>query len=107
MDMQQLLKQAQGMQKKFQEAQEQLKDEQFSGQAGGGMVEATVNGQGDLEEIDIKPEVVDPEDVEILEDMILSAIQTATEKANQKQEEILGGMAPGGAGMGGLGNLLG
>ncbi len=106
MDMQQLMKQAQNMQKKLQEAQAKLDDTEFIGQAGGNMVEATVNGSGDLKKLNIEPEVVDPEDVELLEEMILSAIQNATEQANTKKEELLGGMAPG-QGMGGLGNLLG
>ncbi len=106
MDMQQLLKQAQDMQKKFQEAQDELEEKEFSGQAGGGMVSAVVDGKGTVKEIDIDPEVVDPDEVEMLEDMVLSAIQTGAEKAEKEKEELLDGMGPGG-GMGGLDSLLG
>ena len=106
MDMQQLLRQAQDMQKKLQQAQAKLKDEEFTGKAGGGVVEATVDGSSELKQLKINPEVVDPEDVELLEEMVVSAIHNASEQASKKQEELLGGMAPGG-GMGGLGGLLG
>lgn len=106
MDMQQLLKQAQDMQQKFQEAQSELEDKEFTGQAGGGMVSAVVNGKGSIKELDIDPEVVDSDEVEMLEDMIVSAIETATESAEEEKEEVLDGMGPGG-GMGGLDTLLG
>ncbi len=108
MNMQQMLKQAQQMQKKMQEAQEKLKGMEVTGQAGGGVVTATVNGQGDLLDLDIDPEVVDPDDVEMLQDLILSAVQSARETADDKQSEIMPDMGlPGGGQMPDLGNLLG
>lgn len=110
MNMQQMLKQAQKIQKQVQKAQEKLKELKVTGQAGGGVVTATVNGQGDLIELEIEPEVVDPEDVEMLEDLILSAIKSAKEKADEKQSDMMPDM--GIPGMGGdqmpdLGGLLG
>ena len=105
MNMQQMLKQAQKMQQQFQQAQEELKNKQFTGSSGGGVVEATVNGQGQVLDLSIEPEVVDPEDIEMLQDMILTAIQNATEEADKAREEAMPNM-PGGD-MGGLGDLLG
>ncbi len=107
MNMQKLLKQAQQMQKKVQGAQEELKNKEFTGQAGGGMVNATVDGQGNVKSVNIKPEVVDPEDVEMLEDMIVSAIQNASEKASEGMSDALGDMGLPPDAMGGLGSLLG
>ncbi len=108
MNMQQMLKQAQKMQQKFQQAQEELKDKEFTGSSGGGVVEATVNGQGQVLDLSIDPEVVDPEDVGMLQDMILTAIQNATEEADQAREDAMPEMGlPGGGDMGGLGDLLG
>ena len=105
--MQKLLKQAQQMQKKFQAAQEDLKNKEFTGQAGGGMVSVTVDGAGTVKSIDINPEILDPEDVELVEDMVLSAIQAASEKADENQSEAFGDMGLPTDAMGGLGNMLG
>ncbi|MFP4687020.1 MAG: YbaB/EbfC family nucleoid-associated protein [bacterium] len=107
MNMQKLLKQAQQMQQKFQSAQDELKDKEFTGQAGGGMVKVTVDGQGNVKALNIKPEVVDPDDVELLEDMIVSALRNAAEKASASMSDALGDMGLPTDAMGGLGNLLG
>ncbi len=80
MDMKKLLKQAQQMQQQFQQAQDELADKEFTAQSGGGMVSVTVDGQGQVKDIDIDSEVVDPDDVEMLEDMILTAVENATER---------------------------
>src|ERR1051325_8647787 len=80
-DMQKLMKQAQKMQDDAAKLQEDLINVRIEGSAGGGMVTATVNGHGHLVEIKINPVVVDPEDVEMLEDLIVTAAKDATQKA--------------------------
>ena len=106
MDMKKLLKQAQQMQQQFQQAQDELAEKEFTAQSGGGMVSVTVDGQGQVKDIDIDSEVVDPDDVEMLEDMILTAVENATEKADEHKEEAMGDMGMPDS-MGNMGNLLG
>jgi hypothetical protein len=81
---------------KMQRMQEQLGEERVQASAGGGMVEATASGLGDLVEIKIKAEAVDPSDVEMLEDLVLAAVREALEKARalqqQKTSELTGGV---------------
>ncbi|HEX6947724.1 MAG TPA: YbaB/EbfC family nucleoid-associated protein [Acidimicrobiia bacterium] len=100
-DMRQLLKQAQQMQQEMMAVQSELAQEQFTGTAGGGLVTATVTGSQELVEVKISPEVVDPEDVEMLEDLIVAAVRQATEAASAAANDRLGGLA------GGLGGLFG
>lgn len=96
-NMQQLMKQAQAMQRKLQEAQEQLAEEEVEGTAGGGMVVVTLKGNKTPVSISIKPECVDPEDVEMLEDMIVAALTDAMKNADDLSQELLGPL--GGAGL--------
>lgn len=95
-DMQKLLKQAQKMQEDAAKLQEDLENMRITANAGGGMVSATVNGHGHLVEVKINPVVVDPEDVEMLEDLIITAAKEAAAKAQADQqarmEEITGGL---------------
>lgn len=109
MDMQKMLQQAQQMQKKLQEAQDDFAEKTFTGQAGGGVVSVTINGNGKVESLDLEEEVVDPDDVDMLEDLILSALQSAHDEMDEAKEEQMGDMGlPGGMGdMGGLGDMLG
>lgn len=100
-DMRQLMKQAQEMQQQLARTQAELAERRFEGSAGGGMVTAVVTGATELVEIRISPEVVDPEDVEMLEDLVVAAVRQATEAAASAANESLGGLA------GGLGDLLG
>jgi DNA-binding YbaB/EbfC family protein len=107
-NMQQMLKQVQKMQAEMVAAQEQLKDEVVEASAGGGMVTVTVSGDLDVKAIAIDPEAVDPEDVELLQDMVLAAVneglRAAQEMASKKLGGITGGLGgPGGGGLGGLG----
>ncbi len=88
-NMQSLMKQAQQMQQKLQEAQEELENMQFVGSASGGLVEITVSGKKSVLGIKIKPEACDPDDVEMLEDLILAAINDAYQKAQQKEDEVM------------------
>ena len=83
-----LMKQAQQMQKLFTEAQEKLAEEEVVGSASGGLVEVTMNKT--IVGVKIKPEIVDKDDVEMLEDMILAAINDAQVKAEELSQKTLG-----------------
>lgn len=100
-DMRQIMKQAQEMQEKLARTQAELAERRFEGSAGGGMVTAVVTGGPELVEIRISPEVVDPDDVEMLEDLVVAAVRQAMEEAVATANAELGGLA------GGLGGLLG
>jgi DNA-binding YbaB/EbfC family protein len=94
-----LMKQAQQMQAKMAEVQEELAGMEVEGSAGGGAVVARMNGRQDFLSIEISPEVVDPEDVEMLEDMVLAACREARKNAEElaeaKMAKITGGLPPG------------
>ena len=97
----QIIKQAQQMQAKMAEAQTKLEQIQVEGTAGGGMVIATMSGKGNLISIKISPEIVDPKEIEMLEDLIVAAINDgktkAEAKAAEEMEKVTGGMKlPGG-----------
>ena len=94
-NMQNLLKQAQKMQKQIQRDREELENTTFYANAGGGMVEIEMNGKRELTSVKIKPEVVDPEDVEMLEDLIMASINDANRQIDEKLAEITPGL-PGG-----------
>jgi len=104
-----MLQQAQQMQKKLQEAQSDFAEKSFTGQSGGGVVSVEINGDGELESLDLDEEVIDPDDPEMLEDLIVSAFQSAFEEMEKTKEEEMGDLGlPGGMGdMGGLGDMLG
>ncbi|UKI21295.1 MAG: YbaB/EbfC family nucleoid-associated protein [Christensenella sp.] len=91
-NMQQLMKQAQAMQRKLQEAQQELADSEVTGSAAGGMVEVTITGDKTPVSVSIKPEAVDPDDVEMLEDMVLAALNDAMKQADDLSKELLGPM---------------
>ncbi|MER6329852.1 YbaB/EbfC family nucleoid-associated protein [Streptomyces sp. NPDC001034] len=94
-NMQQLLQQAQKMQQDLQRAQEELANTEVDGQAGGGLVRATVTGAGELRGLKIDPEAVDPQDTETLADLIVAAVQAANENAQALQQQKLGPLAQG------------
>jgi nucleoid-associated protein EbfC len=100
-DMRQIMKQAQEMQEQLVKAQAELAERRFEGSAGGGMVTAVVTGGSELVEVKISPEVVDPDDVEMLEDLVVAAVRQAIDAASEAANSELGGLA------GGLGGLLG
>ncbi len=102
LDMGALMKQAQQMQADMAKAQEELKDEIVDASAGGGMVKVKVSGDLVVQEIVIDPDAVDPEDVEMLQDMVLAAVNEAIRAAQERAESKMGGIA-GGLGGGGLG----
>jgi nucleoid-associated protein EbfC len=104
-NMQQMFKQVQKMQQEMIAAQESLKDELVDASAGGGMVTVQVTGDLVVKSVKIDPEAVDPEDVELLEDMVLGAVNEALRAAQELASSKLGGIAGGLEGLGGLGGL--
>ena len=86
-----LLQQAQKMQQEMMEAQEKLKDERVEATAGGGMVKVVMTGDLELKELTIDPDAVDPEDVEMLQDMVMAAINEAMRQASDLQAKAAGG----------------
>jgi len=104
-NMNQLLKQAQQMQAEMAKAQEQLKNETVEASAGGGMVTVTMTGDMQLREIKIDPEAIDPEDAEMLQDMVAAAVNEALRSAQELAANRIGGIA--GLGGGGLPGLPG
>jgi DNA-binding YbaB/EbfC family protein len=103
-NMQQMMAQVQQMQKDMELAQEELKKEIVEASAGGGMVTVKVSGDLQLREVRIDPAAVDPDDVEILGDMVLAAVNEALRSAQELAESRLGG-ATAGLDLGGLGGL--
>jgi DNA-binding YbaB/EbfC family protein len=119
-NLQKMLAEAQAMMAAQQQAQEALKDERVEATAGGGMIKVTLTGDLRVESLKIDPDAVDPEDVEMLEDLVVAALNEGIRMAEELQQSKLG--APGGAegfdpmsaleslglgGMGGLGGLGG
>jgi len=99
-NMQQMLKQVQKMQQDMEAAQAALKDERVEASAGGGMVNVVVSGDLQVKEIRIDPEAIDPEDPELLSDMVLAAVNEALRSAQQLVETKLGGAMGGMQGLG-------
>jgi nucleoid-associated protein EbfC len=116
-NLQNMLRQAQEMMAAQQQAQEALKSERVEASAGGGMVKVTMTGDLRLESLSIDPDAVDPEDVEMLQDMVVAAVNEALRSAEELQQRALGDVGGGGGfdpmsaldalGMGGLGDLGG
>ena len=82
-----MMKQAQKMQQDMLRMQEEMENKTYSASAGGGMVTATVNGKHQLVSIDVKPEAVDPDDVEMLQDMIIAAVNEAMRTADTDAQD--------------------
>ena len=100
MDMNQLFQQVGQMQEQMQKAQAELANETVEATAGGGMVTVVANGAGEIRQIKIDPKAIDPNDPEMLEDMILAAVNEAIRAAQNLMESKLGGLA--GGALGGL-----
>ena len=100
MDMNKMLEQVQQMQAQMQKAQEELKNETVEASAGGGMVTVTATGGGEIKSIKIDPKAIDPNDPEMLEDMVVAAVNEALRSAQGLIESKLG---PALGGLGGLG----
>ncbi len=106
-EMNQIMKQVQQMQADMMATQEKLAAETVEASVGGGVVKAVVTGSGTLESITIDPGAVDPDDVEMLQDLIVAAVNEGLRKAQELQAQGLGGITSALGGMPGLGNLLG
>ncbi len=100
--MNRLMQQAQKAAQQMQSAQEELADTVIEGSAGGGMVNVVMNGSRDVQQIKISPDVIDPDDVEMLEDLILAALQDAAAKAEELTQSKLGNLGLGGLNIPGL-----
>lgn len=101
MNMQQVMQQARKMQAQLAEAQEKLKDLEVTASAGGGMVKVTASGDGIIKSITIDPEALDPEDVDLIQDTILAAVNDALNSAQELSNRQLGAIT-GGMGMPGM-----
>ena len=85
----QLMRQAQKMQEDMQRAKKELEETEFTSSVGGGMVEVKMTGDRKLQSVSIKPEVVDPDDVEMLEDLIISAVNDALGQISRKEQDSM------------------
>ncbi len=96
MDMKKMMKQAQKMQRDAARAQEEVAAMEFEASAGGGMVKVVAGGDMTLKAVTIDPDAIDPEDMEMLQDMVLAAaneaLRTAAEEANNRMSSVMGGM---------------
>ena len=99
-NMNNLMKQAQRMQRQMEESQKELENKEFTAKAGGGAVEVTVLGSKTLKSVTISPEAVDPDDVEMLQDMIVAAVTEAMKQADEASQAAMGRFT------GGLGGLM-
>ena len=89
-----MMKQAQKMQQDFLRMQKELEEKEFTAKSGGGMVSATVNGNREVTKIEIKPEAVDPDDVEMLQDMIVAAVNEAITQSENATNEAMSKLTP-------------
>jgi len=94
-NMSNLMKQAQRMQRQMEEGQKELEIKEFSAASGGGAVNVTVSGKKEVLGITLSEEVVDPEDIEMLQDLIVAAANEALRKADEANEELMGKMSGG------------
>lgn len=101
-NMQQMMKQVQKMQADMAKAQEELKTATVTATAGGGMITVTATGDQTITAIEIKPEAIDPEDPELLQDMVLAAVNEALRSSQEMAANKMGGLT-GGMDLGGLG----
>ena len=90
-----MMKQAQKMQAQLVKTQENLNKEEVEGTSGGGMVKVILNGAHELQSVSLNPEVVDPDDVEMLEDLIIAAFQNAQEKVKELSDGAFGSLTKG------------
>ena len=94
-NMNNLMKQAQKMQRQMEEGQKELEAKEFSAKAGGGAVEVTVSGKKEVLRVQLSQEVVDPDDIEMLQDLIMAATNEALRMADEANNEIMGKMTGG------------
>lgn len=96
MNINKMMKQAQAMQKQLQESQERISAMEFTGVSGAGAVNVTITGGGEMKAVSLKKDIVDPEDIEVLEDLIVAAFNDAKRKADEttgsEMSKLTGGM---------------
>ena len=102
-NMNNLLKQAQRMQRQMEEQQKEMEEKQFTASAGGGAVEVTVTGKKEVTKVTLQPEAVDPDDIEMLEDLITAAVNEALRKVDEEVAASMSKMSGGFGGLGGFG----
>ena len=102
-NMNNLMKQAQKMQKQMEEQQKALEEKEFTASAGGGAVSVTVTGKKEVTAVKLDPEAVDPDDVEMLEDLIMAAVNEALRKAEEAASSTMSKLTGGLGGLGGFG----
>lgn len=101
-----MMKKLQEMQSNMETLQAELAEAEYSASAGGGAIDVTVNGSHEIKVIHIKPEVVDPEDTEMLEDLLLAALNEAMRKADETAEREMGKITGGLSGIPGMGGMF-
>ncbi len=104
-NMNNLMKQAAKMQKQMEENQKALEEKEFTSSAGGGAVQVTMTGKRQVKNVKLSPEAVDPDDVEMLEDLITAAINEALRMVDEESQKVMSRMTGGLGGLGGLGNF--
>ncbi len=105
MNMNNLMKQAQRMQKQMQEDQQALEEQEFTATAGGGVVEVVITGKREVKSVSLKEEVVDPDDIEMLQDLIAAAVNEALKKVDDAQAAAMSKLSGAMGGFGGFGGL--
>ncbi len=101
MNIQKMMKQAQDLQKQILKQQEELAKQTYEASSGGGMVSAVVNGKNEVVSLKIEKDVVNPEDIEMLQDLVLAAVNEANHRAKEAMEKEMSGL------MGGMGKIPG
>ena len=105
-NMNNLMKQAQRMQRQMEEKQKEMEDKVWEASAGGGAVTVRVSGKKEIESVTLSPEVVDPEDIEMLQDLIVAAVNEALRKMEDEQSEMFNSLSGGLGNLGGLSGLF-
>ena len=105
MNMNELMKQAQRMQRQMAEQQQSVEEQEFTAAAGGGVVEVAINGKREVTRITLKEEVVDPDDIEMLQDLIVAATNEALRKVDDALQASMSKLTSGLGGLGGLGGF--
>ena len=101
-NMNNLMKQAQRMQRQMEESQKELEEKEFTASAGGGAVEVTISGKKEVTKVTLKEEVVDPDDIEMLQDLIMAATNEALRKMEEETNEAMAKLTGGLGGLGGV-----
>ena len=94
-NMNNLMKQAQRMQRQMEEMQKAMEEKEYTVSAGGGAVEVVITGGNEIKAVNLKPEIVDPDDVEMLQDLLVAAVNEALRKVSSEKQSSMGGLTGG------------